>query len=371
MYYTISQAEIDKLAKARAAQVLRAQRDDIGGLATVPHVAPVEWRNGRVDVRPLRIDLLARWAKLVPADSPIGVEMNESGILFLAGSSRMNLLNVPLQIGGRNLPPSECVKYYGPALLLESLPPVTGNESKFVCRAEIGDLKSLRADKSSRARGEKLAKLESSLVKARHVFATLVELLASDRAIVAGADLPAAVATAKVIRDAKRKARRFSKQLTAFFRGSSNFPTFDAWDCPADSAAAIAEKTHDLESLLAKDSAMQGGNWKSMHRIQTRITNLRRKIVQLVTPAVADTLNIAGICNAGASVPGESRRNINNEPRIYIHREWEGNFHNLTNARRHVRELPGQIYWKEAEIEKLELDIAKLNKQLAESGVTA
>ena len=66
MFYTISQNEIGKLSQARAAQVLRNLRDDCGGLSTVAHVAPVEWRNGRVDIRPLRIDLLARWASLLP-----------------------------------------------------------------------------------------------------------------------------------------------------------------------------------------------------------------------------------------------------------------------------------------------------------------
>ena len=239
-------------------------------------------------------------------------------------------------------------------------------EGFFVCRAEIGDLKTLRADKAGQARVEKLAKLESKLAEARHTHVTLSELLEKSRATVAAADLPGAVASAKIILGAKRKARRFTKQLVAFFHGESNVPTFDAWNCPAEITATIAKETATLEKLRAKP---ESDMWKSRQIRRSRMENLRRKIVQIVTPAVAESLNVPGVLSGSGYVPGNMPRNKNNEPRIYIHRVWESPFHEFTQARKWCRTLPADIGGKVAEIENLEWEIAKLNKKMAEMAV--
>ena len=66
---------------------------------------------------------------------------------------------------------------------------------------------------------------------------------------------------------------------------------------------------------------------------------------------------------------GNMARNKNNEPRIYIHREWESPFHEFTQARKWCRTLPADIGGKVSEIENLEWEIAKLNKKMAEMAV--
>lgn len=197
MQYTIAVSEIEKLKQARDLQVARARRilterenapsdapnDErvvLAGLADDASVAPVEWRNGIVDVRPLNLALLAKWTKLLPANA-VRIAFDVGKVTFAAGGSQLTLADVRDErySGDRQwqqckspvATPAELAKLYGEPLVMDGNPGVyagTDAEWVFHCLSTVNaaELKALKTAERSSLKAERGHKL---IVKAAKV----------------------------------------------------------------------------------------------------------------------------------------------------------------------------------------------------------
>ena len=340
----ITRTAIEAIAATRALQVARAAliqlKDPDASLpyfATEPGLAPVEWRNGKTDLRAVRIDVIAKWTALLPDTvTELDIDLAPGTTRLISGGSAVTVLD---PAPAWNYTPAEYAAQFGEAIVVAD----DDHRGVFTCASagDAAELKVLRAELTVLRKAANATKENTKQAKARYkLFSELRNGTVAYRAaqtVLAQADRPALVVTARQVRDAKRTARRYSAELRAYAAGTGNAPVYDY--LPADTRA-------QAEKWLAEHARLKAiPGWKTSRH--TRLGNIVTDVTSLLTKSLGEHLQAAvGDSNhVWASAPDRQKttrrhRHYTPDVKITVSYGYESAIELFKTAKRTVRSWP-------------------------------